>query len=134
MGTIADKLAKLNTTKEELKAALAEKGQTVGDVFSAYPAAVRAIETGGGTCTGSMQFSDKRGVKYIYIGDNGESKVSSSPITDNVMIGSILVVCYSTALAFPTTSGGIKYITDLDYDGVSSEGNAYLVSGNFSIS
>ena len=51
MGTIADKLAKLNTTKEELKAALAEKGQTVGDVFSAYPAAVRAIETGGGTFT-----------------------------------------------------------------------------------
>lgn len=46
MGTIADKLAKLNTTKEELKAALAEKGQTVGEVFSAYPAAVRAIEAG----------------------------------------------------------------------------------------
>ena len=34
MGTIADKLAKLNTTKEELKAALAEKGQTVVDVYS----------------------------------------------------------------------------------------------------
>ena len=45
MGTIADKLAKLNTTKEELKAALAEKGQTVGEVFSAYPAAVRAVVT-----------------------------------------------------------------------------------------
>lgn len=48
MGTIADKLAKLNATKADLKAALAEKGQTVGDVFSTYPAAVRAIETGGG--------------------------------------------------------------------------------------
>lgn len=47
MGTIADKLAKLNTTKEELKAALAEKGQTVGEVFSAYPDAVRAIDVGG---------------------------------------------------------------------------------------
>lgn len=45
MGTIADKLAKLNATKADLKAALAEKGQTVGEVFSAYPAAVRAIDT-----------------------------------------------------------------------------------------
>lgn len=44
--TTADKLAKLNATKADLKAALAEKGQTVGDVFSTYPAAVRAIESG----------------------------------------------------------------------------------------
>ena len=44
--TTADKLAKLNATKADLKAALAEKGQTVGEVFSEYPAAVRAIETG----------------------------------------------------------------------------------------
>lgn len=43
MGTTADKLAKLNATKADLKAALAEKGQTVEDVFSTYPAAVRAI-------------------------------------------------------------------------------------------
>ena len=45
--TTADKLALLQATKANLKAALAEKGQTVGDVFSTYPAAVRAIETGG---------------------------------------------------------------------------------------
>lgn len=45
--TTADKLALLEATKADLKAALAEKGQTVGDVFSTYPAAVRAIETGG---------------------------------------------------------------------------------------
>lgn len=44
--TTADKLALLQATKADLKAALAEKGQTVGDVFSTYPAAVRAIETG----------------------------------------------------------------------------------------
>lgn len=43
--TTADKLTKLNATKADLKAALAEKGQTVGEVFSAYPAAVRAVET-----------------------------------------------------------------------------------------
>lgn len=44
MGTTSEKLAKLAATKADLKAALAEKGQTVGDVFSAYPAAVRAIK------------------------------------------------------------------------------------------
>lgn len=43
--TTADKLALLQATKVNLKAALADKGQTVGDVFSTYPAAVRAIET-----------------------------------------------------------------------------------------
>lgn len=45
MGTTADKLQKLAATKADLKAALAEKGQTVGDVFSEYPAAIRAISS-----------------------------------------------------------------------------------------
>lgn len=46
MGTSADKLALLKATKADLKAALTEKGQTPGDVFSDYPDLVRAIETG----------------------------------------------------------------------------------------
>lgn len=46
MGTTADKLEKLAATKADLKAAIKEKGQTVGDVFSTYPAAVRAISSG----------------------------------------------------------------------------------------
>ena len=37
-----DRLAGINA---DLKTAPAEKGQTVGEVFSAYPAAVRAVET-----------------------------------------------------------------------------------------
>lgn len=41
--TTADKLARLQQTKEDLQAALAEQGQPVDAVFSAYPAAVRAI-------------------------------------------------------------------------------------------
>lgn len=45
-GTSADKLAKLKATKADLKAALIEKGQTPGDVFSTYPGLVRAITTG----------------------------------------------------------------------------------------
>ena len=45
-GTTADKLAKLKATKEDLKAAITEKGGTVGDVFREYPAAVRALPSG----------------------------------------------------------------------------------------
>lgn len=43
--TLEEKEVALQETKADLKAALAEKGQTVGEVFSAYPAAVRAVET-----------------------------------------------------------------------------------------
>ena len=43
--SIQSEIDRLSGIKADLKAALAEKGQTVGDVFSTYPAAVRAIET-----------------------------------------------------------------------------------------
>ena len=44
MGTITEKLNKLVDTKNNIKAAIIEKGQTVGDVFSTYPDKIRAIE------------------------------------------------------------------------------------------
>jgi len=47
MGTIADKLNKVAATKDDLKAALIEKGQPVadGDTFASYPGKVRSIKT-----------------------------------------------------------------------------------------
>lgn len=45
-GTSADKLALLQAIKDDLKAALTEKGQAPGDVFAEYPSMVRAIKTG----------------------------------------------------------------------------------------
>lgn len=50
MGTTTEKFQKLIQTKADIKAALTEKGQTVGDVFSEYPAAVRAIAAATGGC------------------------------------------------------------------------------------
>lgn len=85
MGTIADKLAKLNTTKEELKAALAEKGQTVGEVFSAYPAAVRAIGAGGAPT--SVTIVSEFGLTNCsvnYIGVNGEAQASTGGTFETV--------------------------------------------------
>lgn len=46
MGTTAEKLALLKTTKADMKAALTEQGQNPGDVFADYPDMVRAIQTG----------------------------------------------------------------------------------------
>lgn len=50
MGTIADKLNKLRDTKERLRDALIEKGQSVADTepFSVYPDKVLAISSGAG--------------------------------------------------------------------------------------
>lgn len=65
--TTADKLALLEATKADLKAALAEKGQTVGDVFSTYPVAVRAIETGRKVYVGTHKTSRHK----VFIPDIG---------------------------------------------------------------
>lgn len=46
MSTTAEKLTLLLNTKADIKAALAEKGQTASDVFSTYADKIRAIETG----------------------------------------------------------------------------------------
>jgi hypothetical protein len=68
MGTIANKLAKLKTTKAEIKAALEEAGQSVGDVFDTYPAAIRAVVSSGTKIsTGS----------YVGTGTYGESNPNS---------------------------------------------------------
>lgn len=45
MSTTAEKLTLLLNTKADIKAALVEKGQNVGDVFSTYADKIRAIET-----------------------------------------------------------------------------------------
>ena len=45
--SIATKLAKLKTIKQDIKSALEEKGQTPSNVFSTYADNIRAIETGG---------------------------------------------------------------------------------------
>lgn len=46
MGTVDEKLSKLLGTKADIKAAIIEKGQEAGDVFSSYADKIRAIETG----------------------------------------------------------------------------------------
>lgn len=99
MGTIADKLAKLSETKADLKAALIEKGQTVGDVFSDYPAAVRTIETGGKTATLTIYASFPKGSTAVYIQTSDSClKLSSvaSGQTYTIVVPSIAIVHYDS--------------------------------------
>lgn len=42
--SIQSEIDRLFAIKADLKAALAEKGQTVGEIFSTYPASIRAIK------------------------------------------------------------------------------------------
>ena len=128
--TTADKLAKLNTTKEDLKAALAEKGQTVGDVFSAYPAAVRAIESGPKSANISADFYGNIDGEYItYIGADQklmENIPLSSVYSINVINPSFIYFSMSDTSTM-RISGNIKRMT-----GISN--SLFFVSGHCSIS
>ena len=92
-GDVDAKLNKITSTKTDLAAALAEKGQTVGDVFSTYGDAVRAIETGGSIETvaatieagirGSfeMSWSDgERGYERAFTGEQSTVNVLKNSI------------------------------------------------------
>ena len=56
--SIATKLAKLKTIKQDIKSALEEKGQTPSNVFSTYANNIRAIETGGITPSGEIEITE----------------------------------------------------------------------------
>lgn len=131
--TTADKLAKLNATKADLKAALAEKGQTVGDVFSTYPAAVRAIETG--PKTANVDFGTGiQGATYHYV-QNGVVKTSyfSNEFGDvqKIDLESILVILNIPNSTFSSliVSGGITKLEDVSYS-TRSVNIIYKVSGD----
>ena len=70
--SIATKLAKLKTIKQDIKSALEEKGQTPSNVFSTYANNIRAIETGGGNTLKTLLDATKSS-KNLFSGYNGTS-------------------------------------------------------------
>ena len=108
--TTADKLNKLASTKADLKAALAEKGQTVGDVFSTYPAAVRAIETGVETVSGN--FLSSMAQFYYFDGDSAQSTSGSRLESKDVAKGSIVFITTGSLGSFVCSGGNLLFELD----------------------
>lgn len=131
--TTADKLALLEATKANLKAALAEKGQTVGDVFSTYPAAVRAIETGVSIETVSVtnNFNISAYTVLYENGVFGPGHIYSST-KSTVLKGAILV--FPSMSSSPIASGDCDFIgIKNNYFGFSAC-TAYKINGNCTFS
>lgn len=142
MGTTADKLAKLQETKSALKAALAEKGQTVGDVFSTYPDAVKAIETGPSLNTATVTFGASQGSTMLSVVDSNmeykrleSPKPWISPTTEIVVnVPCIITIDYYSTSYKESVTGQCTMIKSIKDAEMGVTLSAYLVTGDTQVS
>lgn len=105
MGTVAEKLQKLATTKEAIRQAIISKGQSVAasDAFASYPDKIAAIQTGTDTSDATVTAADLRSGKIAY-GKDG--KVTGSVADVEIATPSIIVSSSGLITASSTQSGG----------------------------
>ena len=83
--SIATKLAKLKTIKQDIKSALEEKGQTPSNVFSTYANNIRAIETGGGS-GGQVKFIHNLELVVTKLPSSQTQFIGSASVGDNIYL------------------------------------------------
>lgn len=105
MGTVAEKLQKLATTKEAIRQAIISQGQSVAasDTFASYPDKIAAIQTGTDTSDATVTAADLRSGKIAY-GKDG--KVTGSVADVEIATPSIIVSSSGLITASSTQSGG----------------------------
>ena len=136
-GDVDAKLNKITSTKTDLAAALAEKGQTVGDVFSTYGDAVRAIETGGAKDTAAVDIKySGAGAPTLYLVDKDYNyityKVANGDKQFEVNSPSIITFSGGQMLANASYSGKADKL--YGYDSFATMGGiAFYIHGNCSI-
>ena len=82
--SIATKLAKLKTIKQDIKSALEEKGQTPSNVFSTYANNIRAIETGGSG--GQVKFIHNLELVGTKLPSSQTQFMGSASVGDNIYL------------------------------------------------
>ena len=106
--SIATKLAKLKTIKQDIKSALEEKGQTPSNVFSTYANNIRAIETGG---SGGINIPS---VNNLVVSEKGIATWSAPDITSlsayNPVISYLVSVNGNEAIETNDTTLSLKLV------------------------
>lgn len=123
----SEKLELLRQTKADMKAALTEKGQTPGNVFSQYPDMVRAIETKTEVPTPVIAVSEN-GLITATAGDKSATKQLSTQSgktitpgpTEQIAVAAGKYVTGDVIVAAVESTGG--------GGNVSSNGGAYVVT------
>ena len=108
--SIATKLAKLKTIKQDIKSALEEKGQTPSNVFSTYANNIRAIETGG---SGGITIPS---VTNLVVSEKGIATWSAPDITSLAAYNPIIsyIVSVNSKEAIETSDTTLNLKTSLD--------------------
>lgn len=108
--SIATKLAKLKTIKQDIKSALEEKGQTPSNVFSTYANNIRAIETGGGSSNNDPRINRSSNYPEIPL----PSQITETEDVVYFLLDATSLFCFLYISVL--TSTGFNYIVEKYYN------------------
>ena len=121
--SIATKLAKLKTIKQDIKSALEEKGQTPSNVFSTYANNIRAIETGGITPSGELAITENGTYDVTnYSSANVNVASSSGSDLDSFIDGSITELTSNATSIYTYCFYNNRFITKYNFPNATSIG------------